>query len=470
MATAGLGSAKWERSKISAQDINLLKKMGFSKKESSLRFPKEESYPKPPIEYRLTPNSILHVSIFITPCECFLGVQPNWALWKRIFCVRRNGSHGVTYNIGGVVICVRSDVEYFDVKFPDSVQGYFPESEVAGSQKSAASSKKEAESEATASTHSLPPAVSPRNKRKRDEVADSGSSKAEEVGPSEGKTAFDPYLDALVSSGDEEENPPIDVAARTTLDEGIHPSFGTQFVGYRDYAKKAEENLVEANKRADALARKLEQSEKARKKAEADAKKAKADAAAVEDLRQRLHDAETSLSDNMDEQAAREKEILSRVQSQSRRFVRKTHQDFDLECPEGDQLLDELSLLEFHGEEAREGLAEARAGLSRLFPYFFPKTQEPKIFTNLAKHFNSQEDLGLKLHQEGLKVGVEGTVALVADSQQDVDWTKVGDTMIMETKRWQSLIKAARPNAKKILAYLGCKPTPAPSSSKPEVK
>ena len=52
------------------------------------------------------------------------------------------------------------------------------------------------------------------------------------------------------------------------------------------------ENVVEANKRADSLARKLEKSEKARKKAEADA-------AAVEDLRKRLHDAETSLSDNI---------------------------------------------------------------------------------------------------------------------------------------------------------------------------
>ncbi|KAK1626033.1 hypothetical protein QYE76_000348 [Lolium multiflorum] len=227
-------------------------------------------------------------------------------------------------------------------------------------------------------------------------------------------------------------------------------------------AASLEENLVEANKHADSLARKLEQSEKARKKAESDA-------AAIEDLRQRLHDAETSLSDNMAEQAAREKEILSRLQSQSRRFVRKTHQDFDLECPEGDQLLDELSLLEFHGEEAREGLAEARAGLSRLFPYFFPKKEEPKIFTTLAKCFNSQEDLGLKLRQEGLKIGVEGTIALVADSQQDVDWAKVGDIKEMEMKKWQSLIKALKPNSKPILAFLGCKQTPAPSrrSSRP---
>ncbi|KAK1608870.1 hypothetical protein QYE76_032543 [Lolium multiflorum] len=122
------------------------------KKEDAIRFP---SYPNPPMEYRvsfvdhlirglsapihdflrgllfvygiqlhqLTPNSILHISIFITLCECFLGVPPNWALWKRIFCLRRNASRA-TYNIGGVVICVRTDVDYFDVKFPDSVQGW----------------------------------------------------------------------------------------------------------------------------------------------------------------------------------------------------------------------------------------------------------------------------------------------------------------------------------------------------------
>ncbi|KAK1602589.1 hypothetical protein QYE76_016858 [Lolium multiflorum] len=491
--------------------MNLLKNLGFAKKENTLRFPKEgaihrlqssigsvllttssESFsPHPRVssgslsmgfKHMLTPNSILHVSIFITLCECFLGVQPNWALWKRIFCVRRNGSHNVTYNIGGVVICVRSDVEYFDVKFPTPSKGgardgcmYTKSSnsvenniapfdggakilrrrswdaeatedeklatealmtrihelqntrgkELSGIQitayflrirvqplharknplwittrrfssslpeggeveertivdedpqvllapvklrvlKNPRLPLKEAESEATASTHSLPSAVSPRNKRKRDEVTDSGTSKAEEVGPSERKTAFNPYDDALVSSGNEgtlvvseaqadgdESSPPqqntehptppaspraplpkrarvepvtehaLQLGGSTTppLDDPLMKEFirlGTQFVGYHDHSKKAEENLVEANKRADSLARKLEQSEKA-------------------------------------------------------------------------------------------------------------QTQEPKIFTNLAKHFNSQEDLGLKLRQEGLKIGVEGTIALVADSQQDVDWAKVGE-------------------------------------------
>ncbi|KAK1697676.1 hypothetical protein QYE76_014373 [Lolium multiflorum] len=102
-----------------------------------------------------------------------------------------------------------------------------------------------------------------------------------------------------------------------SLDDPLMKEFirlGAQFVGYRDHAKKLEENLAESNKHADALATKLEQSEKARKKAEADA-------AAIEGLRKRLHDAETSLSGNIAQQSAREKEILTRLESQSRRFV-----------------------------------------------------------------------------------------------------------------------------------------------------
>jgi hypothetical protein len=67
-----------------------------------------------------------------------------------------------------------------------------PATEIAGSHKSASS----AESEATASTHSLPHA----SKRKRDEVKDSGTSKAEEAEPSYKKATFNPYTDALVSS------------------------------------------------------------------------------------------------------------------------------------------------------------------------------------------------------------------------------------------------------------------------------
>ncbi|KAK1663519.1 hypothetical protein QYE76_051678 [Lolium multiflorum] len=248
---------------------------------------------------------------------------------------------------------------------------------------------------------------------------------------------------------------------------------GAQFVGYREYANKTEEKLVEANERANTLAQQLEHSEKARKKAELDATEAraeadKADAAGVEDLRKRLHTAETSLSDHIAAQSAREEAILKRLRTQSRRFVARTAQEFQLEEPANDPLLDALSFLEVHGSEAREGIDQAKAGLSRLFPYF-PKKEEPATFLNLAKCFNPPEDLGLKMRQENMKVAVESTVALVADSQQTIDWMKVGDTNQIEQSRWRSLIKAAKPNTKKILAYLGIKPPSTPSSSRPEV-
>ncbi|KAK1626566.1 hypothetical protein QYE76_000881 [Lolium multiflorum] len=180
---------------------------------------------------------------------------------------------------------------------------------------------------------------------------------------------------------------------------------GSQFIEYREYANRAEEKLAEANERADALAQKLEQSEAARKKAELAASKAKveadeakAKAAGVEELQKKLEDATAALDEHKAAQASRDEGILKRLKSQSRHTLTQTNQDFDLDNPVNDPLLDALSLLEFHGREIREGVANANAGLSALFPYFFPK-KEPATFLNLAKMFNTSEDLGLKMRQ-----------------------------------------------------------------------
>ncbi|KAK1616985.1 hypothetical protein QYE76_022502 [Lolium multiflorum] len=393
MAAADLGAAEWERSKITNQDLNLLKKLGITKKPKAVCFPSEESYPTPPMGYRDHPNLVS------------LPPLPE----------------------GG-------DVEERAVISDDNPDAPSFANEPAESRRSAGSDEKEDVSEATASAQSLPPAVSPRNKRKRDDVEDSGTSKVDEAVPSHQKAGYDPYLESIIKK------------------------------------------LIEANERADTLALKLEQCEEARKKAESDAvearqeaDKAKADAAGVEDLRKRLHDAETSLSDHITAQSAREAAITKRIKTQSRRFVDRTSQEFELEDPDNDALLDAVSFLEFHGSEAREGMDEARAGLSKLFPYFFPKKEEPATFLGLAKCFNPPEDLGLKLRHENMKIAVESTVALVADSQQTIDWAKVGDTEQIEQAKWRSLIKAAKLNTKKILAYLGIKPSSTPSSSRPEV-
>ncbi|KAK1663163.1 hypothetical protein QYE76_051322 [Lolium multiflorum] len=626
MAAADLGAAEWERSKITNQDLNLLKKLGITKKPKAVCFPSEESYPTPPMGYRvsfvdhlirglsapihpflrgllyvyglqlhhLTPNSILHISIFITLCEAFLGVQPNWALWKRIFFCRRNGSANVAYNIGGVVISVRSSVNYFDVKLPDSVQGwrkkwlYIREenhgcaednippfdglecslfrlakngimlamkTRIASTntevkdldrliRKISSLKKKDSipstyrvkpysAANALPKDHpnlvSLPPlpeggeveerAVISDDNQDAPSFANEPAESRKSAGSDEKRMSLKPlrrhnlllllFLQGTKGKGMMPKIPapprPKKLSLLTRRQVMIHTSrlssvlmmkkkyqllmwllerpmikellrIGAQFVGYRDYASKTEEKLAEANERADTLAQKLEQCEEARKKAESDAvearqeaDKAKADAAGVEDLRKRLHDAETSLSEHITAQSAREAAITKRIRTQNRRFVNRTSQEFELENPDNDSLLDAVSFLEFHGTEAREGMDEARAGLSKLFPYFFPKKEEPATFLGLAKCFNPPEDLGLKMRHENMKVAVESTVALVADSQQTIDWAKVGDTEQIEQTKWRSLIKAAKLNTKKILAYLGIKPSSTPSSSKPEV-
>ncbi|KAK1607539.1 hypothetical protein QYE76_031212 [Lolium multiflorum] len=451
MATEDL---EWERSKISNQDLNLLKRLVFTKEKDALRFPREESYPKPPMEYRvsfvdhlirglsppiheflrgllfvyglqlhqLTPNPILHVSIFITLVTLFyLLFLPFPKVGKS-----KNGLLSPTTTRVLLALKVESGI-------PINPRLLL---------------KKRLKQK----TRSSLPAASPKGKRKRDEAIDSGASKATLTAEEE---TLDLYGAALVSSDDEEEDAPIDETARTSTSQLVR--FGTQFIGYRDYAGELEGKLAEANKRADALAIELEQSKSAHAKV-------------VEDLQTRLDDAKRALEENVAQHSAREEEILSRLETQSRRFVRRTHQEYELDNPEDDELLDAISLLEIHGTEAHNGLDEAEAGLSRLFPYFFHKKERPAVFIDLAKCFNGNEDLGLQLRQEGLKVGVEGTMALVAESQQEVDWSKVGDTGKIETKKWQSLIKAAKPNSKKILATLGYNPPTTPSSSKPEVK
>jgi hypothetical protein len=122
---------------------------------------------------------------------------------------------------------------------------------------------------------------------------------------------------------------------------------GTQFIGFRDAAEdlrgkfrftlsslfssatlfcvltmnsrlrpSLQRPLTKPKKRAESLAVKLEESEKAREKAEQDA-------AAVGDLRQRLHTAENALSERVSQQIAREKSIINRLETQNRRFVSK---------------------------------------------------------------------------------------------------------------------------------------------------
>jgi hypothetical protein len=71
--------------------------------------------------WQLTPNSILHLAIFITLCEAFLGIDPHWGLWKKIFFVKHYNCNNGSFVTGGVGFFVRKDVNYFNFPIRESV-------------------------------------------------------------------------------------------------------------------------------------------------------------------------------------------------------------------------------------------------------------------------------------------------------------------------------------------------------------
>jgi hypothetical protein len=76
----------------------------------------------------------------------------------------------------------------------------------------------------------------------------------------------------------------------------------------------------------------------------------------------------------------------------------------------------------------------------------------------------------LVYRQEKLKVGVEGTIALVADIHQDVDGAKVGSPTGMNKDKWKTLVKDAKPLSKKIITFLNPKPAASTSTARTVVK
>ena len=68
------------------------------------------------------PNNIMQMTAFVVLCECFLGIHPHWGLWKKLFFLKRHRSGGEVFQTGGVSIQARGDLEYFDLKQPESVQ------------------------------------------------------------------------------------------------------------------------------------------------------------------------------------------------------------------------------------------------------------------------------------------------------------------------------------------------------------
>ncbi|KAK1664603.1 hypothetical protein QYE76_052762 [Lolium multiflorum] len=446
MATGDLKFCEWERSKISNQDVNLLKKLGLTKKDKTLIFPGEESFPTARIGYwvtfvdhlirglstpiheflrgllfvyglqlhQLTPNSILHISIFITLCECFLGTPPNWGMWKHIFLVRRNSSHNIAYYVGGIVICVCPDVEYFDVKFPDSVQGWRKRSLYIR------------EEHINSQDYNIAP-FDGNEKVLRRRSWDAEATDEEKIA-----------TDALMKRIHELQN------TRGKELSGIQIT--AYFLRIRVQPLQARKNplwMYAGDKDADRLYEDL----------------------SVKDL-EKLARRISSLSKKDTIPTSCRVEPYSGTNAlPKKKWVKilnfKSLRGIVFSTP---------FLLEIHGNLARRTIVDARTAFTRLFPYFFPKQKQPETFSDLAKHFIPEEDLALTFWQESLKIGVEGRIALVAESQQNVDWAKAGETKGINKEKWKSLIKAAKPHSNKILSFLGYKPAASSSTAKSEVK
>jgi hypothetical protein len=142
----------WVQSKIGYKELSNVEKIGIIKNdlaESLIAGP--EIIPRPPPGFRviflafmlrglslpphpflrgllfaygiqlhdLNPNTILHIPCFIMFCECFLGIEPHWALWRRIFAIR----HPLRYHTSGFSCQVRPNVPYFILQMPKNNPG-----------------------------------------------------------------------------------------------------------------------------------------------------------------------------------------------------------------------------------------------------------------------------------------------------------------------------------------------------------
>jgi hypothetical protein len=62
--------------------------------------------------------------VFITLCEAFLGIEPHFGLWKKIFYVKRYSNSNGSFVIERVGFVSRTEVNYFSFPMRESVQGW----------------------------------------------------------------------------------------------------------------------------------------------------------------------------------------------------------------------------------------------------------------------------------------------------------------------------------------------------------
>jgi hypothetical protein len=155
-AMAKTSATNWVRSTITKKEVEKARADGFIAAQDSIKFPSTERIPEPPSGYRvmflafllrgfslpaheflrgllfvygvqlhqLTQNSLLHIACFVTLCESFLGIEPHFLLWRSIFRLRPNVALARKPELGGAVVSVRPEAQYFEFSMAASVQGW----------------------------------------------------------------------------------------------------------------------------------------------------------------------------------------------------------------------------------------------------------------------------------------------------------------------------------------------------------
>jgi hypothetical protein len=149
-------ATNWVRSAIAQKEVEKARTDGLISSSDSIKFPSTEWIPQPPSGNRvmflaflfrglslpaheflrgllfvygvqlhqLTPNSILHITCFVTLCESFLGIEPHFLLWRSIFRLRPNVALSRKPELGGAVVSVRPEAQYLEFSMSTSVQGW----------------------------------------------------------------------------------------------------------------------------------------------------------------------------------------------------------------------------------------------------------------------------------------------------------------------------------------------------------
>lgn len=73
--------------------------------------------------HHLTPNGVLHIAFFITPCECFLGTAPHFGHLRYFFELLQHMKGGWIPTCGGAAIQPHPDSHYNDLPMVQEKKG-----------------------------------------------------------------------------------------------------------------------------------------------------------------------------------------------------------------------------------------------------------------------------------------------------------------------------------------------------------